>query len=191
MEGVSKSVIENGGEVVCTWFVISLFLLPHPDTPPTAAALLIPQNLLTSENRHDNAANYPLVTPKYTTLHPCPSFADDDEENHPATRYIQLIVFSSISELYTECTGRRMGDGIKLEHRLEQNKKNTFVPSLAHTTHNPPMASSTSNHSNEDVYNLQLGSFPVDRSIWRKQRAQRGSGQGTVGHLNVRGWGEG
>ena len=52
-------MIESGGEIVCKWFALTRSLLPHPHTLPTAAALLIPQNPLTSENRNDNAANYP------------------------------------------------------------------------------------------------------------------------------------
>jgi len=107
-ERVSKSMIESGGEMLCIWFVLFLSLLSHPHTPPTTAALLTPQNPLMSENRNDNDADYPLVAPRLSTLHLCPSFANDDQENHSATRYTAPIVFLSISELYTDCMGKWM-----------------------------------------------------------------------------------
>ena len=45
---------------------------------------------------------------RLSTLHLCPSFANDDQENHSATRYPAPIVFLSISELYTDCMGKWM-----------------------------------------------------------------------------------
>jgi hypothetical protein len=104
------SMIESGGEMVCTWFVLIPSLLPHPHTPPTVTALLIPSNLLTSENRNDNAADYPLVTPRYIMLHLCPSFPNDDlgEQSGDKIHWTDclLVGFGTPYGLYGKADGR-------------------------------------------------------------------------------------
>lgn len=71
-EGISKSMVESGGEMVCTWFVLTPSLLPHPHTPPTTTVLLIPLNPLTSETRNDNAADYRLSLGNAQVYHTIP-----------------------------------------------------------------------------------------------------------------------
>lgn len=56
---------------------------------------------------------------------------------------------------------------------LNSQKEKTSVPSLAHTTQNPPMILCIPDHSDnkarrgEDACNMQFESFPIGRSIWR------------------------